>query len=82
MNLPEMVSVRIQGTVTLRLDQTVKMPRSTFARLNFLWGQEDGLGVNEVEPFLDLLDLTNPASVNYDDVDDFELVEPKILPNH
>ena len=73
---PEMVEVRISGSMTVHLDQTIRISRQTFDRLNDLWEQEDGLGVDEAEPFLDLLDLTNPASVGYDDVDAFETVVP------
>lgn len=75
-NEPEMVAVRICGTMTVHLDQTIRILRQTFDRLNALWEQEDGLGVDEAEPFLDLLDLASPASVDYDDVDTFEAVEP------
>lgn len=74
-NEHDQVRVHIEGTVTLRLSETVWMPRAKFERLNALYESEDGLGVDDAEQFLDCLDLLEPASVDYDDVDAFELDE-------
>ena len=73
-NEPEMVNVHIVGSMTVHLDQTIEITRRKFDELNALWMSEDGIGVDDPEKYLDLLDLTNPTSVDYDDVDEFELV--------